>query len=173
MEEIKAVSEDSFRRIVKVAIHKAAFKWLNQEKATKSKIKNIQYLKFELQEYLLGNTLDTREKKLLFQLRTRMVDTKLNFKNSHADISCPLCFQEDDDQEHVLVCSALLKDTSLMADGTDKYSNIFHSDVTKQAAATRIFLSLWNSRRKIIKKGSCGPSDLTLVRICVQISFCI
>ena len=157
MEEIKAVSEDSFRRKVKAAIQKAAFKWLTQEKATKSKIKNIQYPKFQLQEYFQGNTLDTREKKLLFQLRTRMVDIKLNFKNSHTDLSCPLCAQVDDTQEHVLMCSALMKDTYFVASGTVKYSDIFHSDVTKQAAVSRIFQTLWNSRRKIIKKGSHPP----------------
>ena len=121
-----------------------------------SRKKNIQYPKFELQGYLQGNTLDTREKKLLFQLRTRMVDIKINFKNSHTELSCPLCGLVDDSQEHVLVCSALMKDTSFVASGAVKYSYIFHSDVTKQSAVARIFLTLWNSRKKMIKKG-CHP----------------
>ena len=175
MEEIRPLSEDSFRRRVRKAIRKASFKWLNEERASKSKIMNILYSKFEMQGYLQGNTLDTREKKLLFQIRTRMTDLKINFKNSYTELSCPLCARDDDSQEHVLVCTVLLKNTSFVASGTVEYSHIFHSDVSKQSAITRIFLSLWNSRKKIIKKGcpptSCGPCDLTFVRICVQISF--
>ena len=159
MEEIRNLSQDSFRKKVKKSIYEAAFKWLNEERATKSKILNIQYSKFELQEYLQGNALETREKKFLFQLRTRMIDLKINFKNSYTDLSCPLCARADDSQEHVLLCSVLMKNTSFVVSGAVEYFHIFHSDVGKQSAITRIFLHLWTSRKKIIKK-RCHPQQV-------------
>ena len=81
MNEIKSLSEECFRTKVKNAILKAAFEWLTSEKLKRSKVMNISYEKLQMQEYLLSTEMETREKKLLFQLRTRMVDLKVNFKN--------------------------------------------------------------------------------------------
>ena len=88
-----------------------------------------------------------------------MIDLKVNFKNSYTELTCPLCARDDDNQEHVLVCSVLLKNTSFVASGTVEYSHIFHSDVSKQSAITRMFLNLWNARKKIINKG-CHPQQV-------------
>ena len=85
-----------------------------------------------------------------------------HFKNSHTELSCPLCGRVDDSQEHVLVCSVLMKNISCVASGTVEHNHIFHSDVTKQSAVTRTFLNLWKSREKMIKKG-CHPQVVTQV----------
>ena len=167
MNDIKSLSEDCLRTKVKNAISKAAFKWLTSEKLKKTKVMNISYEKFGIQEYLVSPEMETREKKLLFQMRTRMVDLKANYKNGHADISCPLCGTSEDNQKHVLECSTLLKNTAFVTDGCLAYSDIFSNEVKKQAAVTRTFSELWNKRKKEIKKGShpsaVTPCDLTVL----------
>ena len=77
-------------------------------KRQKSKVKNLTYEHLEMQNYLGGSEMETREKKFLFQLRSRMIDVKTNFKNNHSDLSCPLCGIKEDDQKHVLECPMLL-----------------------------------------------------------------
>ena len=77
MDEIRGLSIESFRKQVKKAIDKAAFKWLIEEKNKKSKVKVLNYDRLEIQNYLECSQLNTTEKKLLFQLRTRMVDVKV------------------------------------------------------------------------------------------------
>ena len=86
---------------------------------------DIQYSKFEMQGYLQGTALETREKKFLFQLRTRMMDLKMNFKNSYTDLSCPLCARDDDSQEHVLECPQLLKNQNSPRINNMLYLHIF------------------------------------------------
>ena len=167
MNEIKSLSEECFRTKVKNAILKAAFEWLTSEKLKRSNVMNISYEKLQMQEYLLSTEMETREKKLLFQLRTRMVDLKVNFKNGHADLSCPLCSRSEDNQMHVLECSIILRNTSFFSDQSSAYSDIFSDEVKKQAVVAKTFSALWKIRSKEIKKGShpsvVTPSDLTML----------
>ena len=81
MEEISILSKESFRTKLKNAINTAAFKWLMNEKGTKTKLKDLCYEKLEMQNYLGINYLETSEKKFLFLLRTRMLDIKLSKPN--------------------------------------------------------------------------------------------
>ena len=85
MEEISMLSRESFRTKLKKAINAAAFKWLMEEKVNKSKLKDLNYEKLEMQNYLGINNLETSEKKFLFLMRTRMLDIKSNFRNGHSD----------------------------------------------------------------------------------------
>ena len=52
---------------------------------------NIQYKNLEIQEYFIDTKFNRKEKELLFKLRTRMSDVKLNFRSMHQDLKCNLC----------------------------------------------------------------------------------
>merc|ERR1712179_476095 len=97
--------------------------------------------------------METREKKFLFQLRSRMIDVKTNFKNNNSDLSCPLCDIKEDDQKHVLECPTLLNNTSDVAEGNISYDDIFSNDVLKQAKILRIFNYSWKKRKDLMKEG--------------------
>ena len=97
LEEIKGLPQESFRSKLKRAIDTAAFKWLMEEKKSKSKLEKLNFENLKMQNYLGSNELETLEKKLLFQIRTRMLNVKANFKNNHSDLSCPLlCGNKED-----------------------------------------------------------------------------
>ena len=153
MNEIKSLSKDSFRNTVKKAVEITAVAWLLSEKAKKSKLKELEYEKLECQNYLRSSELETREKKLLFQIRTRMIDVKANFKNHYSDIFCPLGCENEDDQTHVLHCKILLQNNNDITTCNVEYSDIFHEDISRQVRILRIFNKLWKIRRNIMIKG--------------------
>ena len=153
LEEIKELSLESFRTEVKKAVQKEAFKWLIDEKNKKSKVNDLKYEKLEIQNYLGSKQLNTTEKKLLFQLRTRMIDVKTNFRNMYSDTVCPVCEKNEDEQKHVLECEILLSNISDITTQKVEYEDIFRCDMSKQTNILKIFQNLWKKRKKLMKQG--------------------
>ena len=73
--EIKCVTKQEFKNIVKTKVQKAAFEYLMTLKNTHSKMKNLNHTVFEIAAYLsLSSPLINNEsRKLLLTLRTRTV----------------------------------------------------------------------------------------------------
>ena len=153
MEDIQMMSIENFKAKVKTSIRKAALKYLNGEKARMSKIMHISHEALELQHYLSPTTLEVSEAKLLFQLRSRMTNVKVNFRNKYADLTCPICKIEgsEDSQQHIYECVELLKNKNIVADEHIVYFHIFDKDMEKQVAALRLFKNLWSERQAFIK----------------------
>ena len=86
--EIKKMKKYKLKKIVKKALKKKAFEYLQVEKNRKNKIKNIQYSTLELQQYLKTDKIGLRRKKLLFKTRTRMLQVGHNYGKKQ---SCPVC----------------------------------------------------------------------------------
>ena len=51
MDEIKIISKHRFKKMVNVNVQKEAFNYLNSVKLKHSKVRNIQHLKCEMQDY--------------------------------------------------------------------------------------------------------------------------
>ena len=151
MDVIKDMSIEAFRAEVVSAVRNAAYKYLCTEKLRMSKIMDVNHTKFEFQSYLNPSVLDIHEAKLMFQLRSRMVDVKTNYSNRYDDTLCPVCKVENDTQEHVFKCTKLLQSKCILVASDILYTDIFISDVKKQIAALRMFSSLWTERKKILK----------------------
>ena len=84
--------------------------------------------------------LEVSEAKLLFQLRARMTDVKVNFRNKYSDTRCPICKVEgnEDSQKHIFECKELVKNNNIVSNNDILYAHIFDSDVEKQKAALRV-----------------------------------
>ena len=80
-EQISAMSHSQYKKAIKEKVRKAAFDSLLERKEFHSKVQSIKYGKFCIQDYLSSSKFNMREKQLLFKLRTRMLDTKNNFKS--------------------------------------------------------------------------------------------
>ena len=70
-------------------------------------------------EYLEPNNLNVKltDSKLLFQLKTKMVNVKANYSSSHkANLDCNLCDEEGkkrkDTQKHLLKCPVIRRELS-------------------------------------------------------------
>ena len=97
-------------------------------KETHSKTTNLKYSKFEQQAYLKSSSVPIHKAKSLFKFRTRMNKVKANYKTSHADLTCPLCLQVEDRDDHLLQCSIIKENsTKIRLNITSKYMDIFSS----------------------------------------------
>ena len=81
------------------------------------------------------------------------MEVKLNFRNKYVNLQCQICETEgiNDKQLHVFECKELLKHLNILASREVLYSHIFHSDISKQIAALRLFQLLFSERKKILK----------------------
>ena len=90
------------------------------------------------------------EVQLLHALRSRSTDCKENFKQRYisSNLLCSLCQVENDDQQHILRCSALLKNfqSSNLSRENVEYENIFSEDVYKQKEIASLYLELFRIR---------------------------
>ena len=122
--------EGNFNAHVKLCIRRRALEWLNSEKKSKSEV--VEHSELLLQNHLLPNILGNKQKKLLFLLRSRMIDVKVNFSEKYMNNKLfKICKEESESQEHVLKCKEI---------------------VEKQANVTILFEKLWKLRNKIIKE---------------------
>ena len=158
LHDIKTMSTDSFKSIVKTAANIQAFKWLTDKKLSSKKIMYIQHPAFGMQGYLTSQTLSVEQRKFLMHARSRMLKLRLNYKNMHESDSCPLCSSSPipsvdnykDSQEHLLICSELSSNTEMMPDNLE-YRDIFSDKVDRQEKVTLILEEKFRLRKKLEK----------------------
>ena len=105
-----------------------------------------------MQDYLVTEKLSLSEKRLLFSLRTRMLDVKNNFKSKFGEnLNCSLCKNHLEDQENLLNCSEIVSDIDT--------SQILYSDIfgttEKQVKAVKVWkqvIKVRNSKLKNLKQ---------------------
>jgi hypothetical protein len=97
--------------------------------------------------------LNNQQKKLLFLLRSKMVDVRDNFREKYKnDKICKICNTEVENQEHVLLCTEITQQANVLIDNQVEVSDIFADEVEKQSRITVLFETLWTLRSKIIKE---------------------
>ena len=114
---------------------------LKKEQNMKSKIRNIKYSSLSPQKYI--SELSYTQSTLLANLRSRMVNLKINFKSKYSNYSCPFpeCTHEDS-QDALLSCDPLLKHLSHNIKPNVKYEHIFSSNIKKQKQIVNVMFEL-------------------------------
>ena len=123
-EEIKAMKDQKFRKMIKEQIRKKALEYLKEK--TKSKGKEIDNETLHMADYLLPycKNMSITEKQEVFAMRTRMTNIPENFKTSNKLSKC-VCDQPEN-MSHIYECKTLNRDEI-----TTKYENIFKDDIEK------------------------------------------
>ena len=97
-----------------------------------SKLDNLEYEGFTMQDYLKSRELDINQIRSLFKYRPRMAKVATNFSHSYVDLSCPLCKSSSDTQEHLLSCSTLKNEVpELKLNLENSYKHIFDNNIKK------------------------------------------
>ena len=148
--QIKLMKTENLKEIVKNAIEKKAIEYLNAKKAGHSKVMDLTHTKWEMQPYLRPNDIQTQEAKFIFQLRTRMIDVRLNYRNRYSETICPNCKAAPDDQPHLLECT-LLVDTTAVASSSVMYDSLFSSDLQEVVKVSRILNTNFRKRKQLMK----------------------
>ena len=150
LDEIRSMSKQKFKTVVKEKISQKAFTFLLEEKSKLSKVKDLQYERLKIQTYMMpSNLADVRMARFIFSVRSRMLDIKCNYKNNHPNLLCPVCKSEEDDQQHLLLCNRL-KDFSVV-DNLPIYEDIFGNNLEKLIVTARILKKKFETRKSILK----------------------
>ena len=103
-EEIQGVSKNVFKTYIKKKVEINHLQFLNTQKKKHSKSEHLNCIQLKVAEYLKDSRFNTREKQLLFKLRSRTLDVKQNFKNQHKTPWCVSCGLFQETQSHLLQC---------------------------------------------------------------------
>ena len=111
--EISRLKRITFKKLVTEKIQHLAAKYLISLKLQHSKSEHLKY-SINMQPYLRTESLKIEEKKLLFRVRNRLIDVKLNFRKKYRDdFKCHLCKITDESQSHLLNCTVILEDENV------------------------------------------------------------
>ena len=110
-----------------------------------TKSKEAEYTKLETSKYLISNIFTVSQSKLLFKIRSRMLDVKSNFKNKYNDdinlLRCDLCKSGDlDTQSHVISCKSIDNNSNQTAN----YSHLFSENLNTVKKAITVYEKSWN-----------------------------
>ena len=149
---IKSLKKDAFKRLIKKKLFEKSSEFLLNLKNKENRSKSKNLMSFNLQSYLQTDRLTTRQKKLLFSLRTRSVDVKTNYRNMYQfNMQCRLCEKYEDSERHYLECEKILNNIEFNSDLTNiKYEDIFSTDIQEQINVTKIFDQIFKLRRKLL-----------------------
>ena len=137
---------------IKQKLYQKAEEFLFKSKAKHSKSARLN--NFDLQEYLYTDELTTKEKKLLFSLRTRSIHVKTNYRNMYKiNMHCTLCEDnsEEESEAHLLKCTKILdkldEDISNVS-----YEQIFSQNIDEQIKITKVFSKILKVRNILLKQ---------------------
>ena len=144
-DEIKGMSKFKFKKIVDSKIKIIASEYLTELQMAHFKSRYL-YQETKMKNYLTTAKLSTKEKKLLFKLRSRTTPNKTNYKMRHNnDLSCSLCKDKatEESESHFLECQFLANIPQLSQDlNTIKYEDIF-GNLSSQVKAIKVWTKIF------------------------------
>ena len=151
--EIKSMKKTSFDNLLKKCTAQKVLKDLDKLKLSHSKVENLSHKELKMRKYLMPNeTNATKEDKILiFKLRCRVTDTKMNKKGLYDDYECDICENENESQKHILECKDLvdMNDENMK---NFKYEKLFDGKVCEQLNIAKIFKQNMKNRDEILKQ---------------------
>ena len=159
-EEIQGLSKETFKNYVKSKVKINQLKQLNDMKKTHSKSEHLNCSELELAKYLEDPSFNTKQKQLLFKLRSRTLDVKANFRGQNSDIMCISCGLFPETQSHLLQCPQLVSRLKYLCDKTSKLNEMdIYGNTEKQKIIVNIYSDLLEVRENL-KNGNnevCFP----------------
>ena len=156
-EEIQPLSKYRFKKIVKEASYKIAFKHLICEKQKLSKGNNLSYSSLKTQKYLRPNTgLSTQDIREIFSIRTRNLFLKTNFPGMFSNPKCVNIKCEERDTEFHLFYSNCFKQENTIIQINLEFNDIFSNNVKNQKIVKDIIIEKY--KRRLVVLSSIGGS---------------
>ena len=131
LEEIKAMSYNNFKKLVKISVKNASYTYLTNKCRSKGK-ENI-YSELSMAEYLLPeNKITISEKQRLFSVKNRMIKIPSNFPKSKTEYTCQCGMKED--QEHIYNCETYMNEKK----NRIEYEKLYTGTISEQVEVFRI-----------------------------------
>ena len=103
-ESIPKFSKTQWKNMVRNTVLLKTFTKLENLKKTHSKVRNLKHIRLEMQDYLMPNDTSNMKKEdaqVIFKIRSKAMDLKMNMKNGFYEFQCSVCFLEEETQEHI------------------------------------------------------------------------
>ena len=166
-EEIKLMSNYSFKNLVKDKMQKYALKYLNAEKEKQDKIKHLYFSELKLQDFLCSEKVERpRLSKLFHNLIAQTIDIKENNPWNYNDNLC-ICEEYPEKQSHIFSCDSLKSECEMSENGLN-YTDLFFGTVEEKYRIAFIFENRLKKRKVVMEKRKsepdlaalCGPRAL-------------
>ena len=154
-DEISQISKYRFKTLIDKKINTFAFQYLKEKASSHSKsmkiLKEVENKTIvKRKTYLTENILHKNDCQLLFELRSKMLDVKTNFKNLYnKDLTCRTCRKVGvvENEDHLLQCEML---KSEVGDETVEYDYVFQT-IEKQKIALKAYRAVLRKREIMLK----------------------
>ena len=148
--EIQSVSEETFKKYVKTKVKIKHLEYINKLKKSHSKATNLVCTDLNLAEYLKDQRLTTKQKQLLFRLRSRTLDVKQNFKDQHKSPWCSSCGLFPETQSHLLQCPELVKNLNFLTEKPSKLNEKYiYGNIKQQESIINIYSEILDVRENL------------------------
>ena len=148
-EEARSNSKIEYKKVIKTLVKEKVFEKLKNIQDRHSKVKEMIYNTFKIQEYMISSSLTNSEVSFLFSLRSRTVKSVKN--NFGRNDNCSLgCFSSEN-QEHWLDCDQTRSNQNTPV----KYSDIYGT-LTQQTNIVKLFIQLEEERKELSGKAAPG-----------------
>ena len=132
LEDIKAKSKSSFKKLVKVKAKEFAF--YSYCERNLAKLDSLFYTELKLQNYLKSDEISVKQGQTTFSYRTRMAAYSENYRGATGPQPCPVCGLHLDSQSMSFECPVVKQNITI----TGKYTNIFKNCADSKLATTLI-----------------------------------
>ena len=151
MEKIRKMKKVCFMKLVKSSNKSHTFEKLQKIKFSHTKVKNLEHNSLKMQKYLQPNQtkITNEEAQLVFKLRCRVTETKVNLKGKYDLLECDACGKEEETQEHILLCTEINTNGKI---DEYKYEKLFYGTVFEKLKIARRFKENFEILEKIKKK---------------------
>ena len=138
-------SSYQFKSLVRKKIKQKSIDYLTDQQMRHSKSQFL-HQNESMKEYLKTDTLSTKQKQMLFKMRSRMCPNKTNFSNKYGGkLECSLCQDKNSKESeiHLLSCPFLVHHPKLAEElKTVKYEDIY-KDLPRQIAAAKLWMNIF------------------------------
>ena len=108
-------------------------------------------------EYIVSQKFTTREKRLLFRLRSRTLELKGNFPGQFQDLICRTCGLADETQCHLRLCEAIASKLGYVQQQiSDLDEHLIYGNAEEQAVIVKVFSDILEARDALL---SSSPSS--------------
>ena len=149
-EEIQNVSKERFKSFIKSKVKIKFLTEFNNLKKKHSKSKHLDCSRSRTADYLNNTNFNTKQKRLLFKLRSRTLDVKLNFRGQQSNILCISCGLFPESQSHLLQCPQIVTRLNYLNGKTSKLNELdIYGDIESQKRIVNIYSDILEVREKL------------------------
>ena len=150
-EDIQELSKAKFKNIIMKKIENHALAELNKLKMKHEKSDYLNSSSFKTAQYLVDEKFSKSEAQLLFKLRSKTLNVKMNFSQMYSDNLCRVCKLFPESQSHLLQCPDILPKLKLLSNSEKIEEKYIYGDIDKQLKVVKIYMKVLEIREELLE----------------------